>query len=284
MQNPFTTHAFYWACTLLATCGPGQAQAQSAAPAAKEAGSLSFTLPQLPEGGGEAGLVRAIQLRVVYPRQALRDAIQGQSLVSFIVAPDGTVRHVRMVRSIRPDLDTAVVQAVQKLPQLVPATQFGKPVACSMQAPVTFLFEELLKIGKNPVPAADSAQLYTAVRQLPIYRGRLGTNQLAADLAAEYLRLSGKDGCFIPAINLGVLLTVGPSGSLYDVQIAKSDEQKAALEAYGDAVAQQEEPSLPAACREILAQAAQHLPRLLPAYADGKRVATRLQVTLKSAH
>ena len=69
---------------------------------------------------------------------------------------------------------------------------------------------------------------------------------------------------------------------MYDLQLTKLSQkaQDDLRAAYGDAVVQQEEEDLPAACTALLAQAARNLPRLVPAYADGQRVTTRLQLTL----
>lgn len=280
MQNSFIKNGLCWGTMLVGMCWLQPAHAQ----APLEIGSNStpsFKQPQLQEGGGQAGLVRAIQKRVVYPRRALRDILQGQCQVTFAISPTGQVGQIRVTRSLEPEMDAAVVAAVQQLPQLVPATQFGKPVACLMTAPITFLIDYPLKV-KKPLPAADSLQLFSAVRQMPLYQGKLGFTQMAADLVAEYLRLRAETGCFVPHTNMGVLVTVGPGGTLYDLQLAKPNQQaQDDLEAeYGDAVVQQEEEKLPAACTALLAKAAQHLPRLAPAYADGQRVATRLQLTL----
>ena len=279
MHHLFTKAGF---CLIVLVIAGGRAGVYAQTiPLANSAGTISFKMPQLAEGGGQAGLVRAIQKRVVYPRHALRNILQGQCQVTFAVSPTGQVGQIRITRSLEPEMDAAVVAAVRLLPQLVPATQFGKPVACLMTAPITFLIDYPLKV-KQPLPAADSLQLFSAVRQMPLYQGKLGFAQMAADLVAEYLRLRAETGCFVPHTNMGILVTVGPGGTLYDLQLAKPNQQaQDDFEAeYGDAAVQQEEEELPAACTALLAQAAQHLPRLAPAYADGQRVATRLQLTL----
>lgn len=253
-------------------------------PAETPSKAYSYQLPQLPEGGGQQALVRAIQLRVKYPMRSLRYGLQGQGQVSFVVTPTGQVTHIKIKRSINEDLDGAIVAAVQLLPLLQPATQFGKPVACILTAPVTFAIDSQLPLArrKKPVPAADSLQLVTVAEQLPLYHGQLGYQALAVDLAAEYLKLRGETGCFIPKTNLGVLLTIGPGGSIYHVEQLKYDPKEGEdLRAeFGEAVPVGEEPELPAACEALLQEAARHLPRLSPAYANGQRVAIRLQLTL----
>jgi TonB family protein len=270
-------------CTLALLTASFHSQAQSSASSASTPGP-TFRIPQLTEGGGQAGLVRAIQLGVKYPQRALRYGIQGQSEVSFVVAPDGRVRRIKITRSLEADTDSAVVQAVRKLPLLQPAMQFGKPVACIMTAPITFRFDDALPKAyiKKQMPAADSLQIYSAVEHMPFYQGQMSYRKLSADLVAEYLRLRGETSCSIPKTNLGVLVTIGPGGTIYDLQPLKRDQQQyEELRAeYGDAVPVQEEEEFSPACFALLSEAARHLPRVSPAYANGKRVAMRLQLTL----
>lgn len=247
--------------------------------------ATSFRLPQLAEGGGNAAIVRAIQLGVRYPKQALRDAAQGQCLVTFAVAPSGQVCQITMKYGVRADLDTAVAQAVRQLPRLQPAMQHGRPVACLMSAPVTFFIDNAPRLPRQPLPSIDSANVYTSVTRMPLYKGQPGFRQLSADLMAEYLRLSKGTGCFVPRQGMAVVLTVGPSGALYNVQVMKDNKaQMEALEAqFGDQIARLEpgdEEELPEACAAQLAEAARHLARLTPAYVDGRPVAMRLLLSI----
>jgi TonB family protein len=275
--------AFYWGILSLLGYWPTTAQAQ-ASPATAPPEPLSFKPPQLPEGGGTTLLVRAIQQRVRYPASALRAGIQGQSRVTFAVAPDGHIGWVKITNALQADIDSVVLQAVRQLPHLLPAMQFGKPVACILTAPITFSITESTGFRKKSykLPAADSTQLYTAVTHLPLYQGKASYNQLAADLLTEYLSLRSATQCPAPRSSVGILLTVGPSGSITDLKLNRGDERdKAMLQAeYGDAVAQQEGEEFPDACVATLKQAAQRLPRLAPAQADNKRVAMQLHLTL----
>jgi TonB family protein len=279
MQNTATRRGFLW-MVLLGMCQVASAQAQEA-PAAPVASKISLKTPQLVEGGGDKGVVRAIQQRVVYPQSALRRGIQGQCLVRFVVAPDGEVRGVKIMRSLDAAMDSAVVKAVRKLPRLEPATQFGKAVACPETAPVVFTISNP-KRPKKAAPAADSTQFHAAVTSMPFYQGQSGFEGVARDLVAEYLRLKTEQDCALPTLGMGVLLTIGPSGSLYDVQLASNDEEgyDALVAAYGDAVVQREEPDFSEACMALLERAARNMPRLVPAQVDGKRVAMQVQLKL----
>lgn len=239
----------------------------------------------MPEGGGDWAIVRAIQLRVRYPKSALRDCAQGQSVVSFAVAPSGQVCQVKLERPLRPDLDSAVVQAVRLLPPLQPAQQHGHPVACLLRAPITFYIDNPVQLPRRPLPALDSSQVYSAVMRMPLYQGRFANTQLAADWVAEYLRVTNSEGCAIPRGGAGIVVTVSPSGLLSNVQLLPADPaQSAALKArFGDQVARLEDPEdkdLDEACLPQLAEAARRLPRLTPAYLDGHPVAARLFLSL----
>jgi TonB family protein len=286
IQTTFTKAFFTIASSaVFAVCTVVSAQAQNT-PAAL--GSSTLQLPHMIGGGGDAAIVRAIQLGVRYPQQALRDEAQGQSLVSFAVAPNGQVCLVKMEYSIRPDLDTAVVQAVRLLPQMQPALQHGKPVACLMRAPITFAIAPPARLPRKPLPAADSTQLYTAVTRMPMYQGGTGYSQLATDLAAEYLRLGQASGCMLPQFGAQVLLTVSPRGILYNAEVVQGDDaQQDALRArFGDQIAkvesaeEQAADEFPAACLPQLAEAVRHMPRLVPAYVGNQPVAMRLLLTL----
>jgi TonB family protein len=283
MQKLFTRFTTYWSVLAALMSWSIAAQAQEAT---DPNSALPFKLPQMLEGGGEAAIVRAIQLRVTYPKQALRDGAQGQCMVTFAVSPSGQVCLVSMKYGIRADLDTAVVQAVRKMPQLQPAVQHNRPVACLLSAPVTFAIDNPQRLPKRPLPAIDSTQVYTAVTRMPFYRGITGFKQLSADLTAEYLRLGQATSCRVPRLGAQVVATLGPSGTLYDVQLAKSDRQLAAqLEAqFGDEIAKKDteddEDELSEACVAQIAEAARHLPRLTPAYVDGRPVAMRILLSL----
>ncbi len=77
-------------------------------------------VPELVSGGGIQGIVKAIQQRVVYPPRALQANIEGLVVVRFAVATNGSVREVAVIKSLRPDCDSAVVRAVWQLPCVKP--------------------------------------------------------------------------------------------------------------------------------------------------------------------
>lgn len=96
-------------------------------------------LPVYPDGdGGQQAIVVAIQRGVRYPKDALRAQREGRVYVSFIVNRSGRVADIKVVKSLFPSIDAAVVQAVNRLKIFKPGQQDGKEVAVSYTVPVTF--------------------------------------------------------------------------------------------------------------------------------------------------
>lgn len=106
-------------------------------------------IPQMPGGGGNRAIVAAIQSRVVYPVEALKQALQGQVFVSFTVGEDGAVRDAKIVKSLGGGCDETVLDAVRQLPAFTPGQQAGKPVAVSFTVPVTFAITGLPAKQRN---------------------------------------------------------------------------------------------------------------------------------------
>jgi TonB family protein len=72
-----------------------------------------------------------------YSAAALRVAKDKVILVTVTVPPDGIPTNVKIARGVRPDVDKAVVDAVQKW-RFEPATRNGKPVAATITVEVDF--------------------------------------------------------------------------------------------------------------------------------------------------
>ena len=72
-----------------------------------------------------------------YSEQARRKKISGTVLVMMIVRPDGTVRDVKIKKSLEKSLDQQAIAAVQTW-TFQPATKDGQPVAARVDSEVTF--------------------------------------------------------------------------------------------------------------------------------------------------
>jgi hypothetical protein len=76
----------------------------------------------------DMGVVKSlIEQRLVLPPNTQR----GHVFVQFVVSKKGVVSHPKIVKGLRAAVDSAVVAAVRRLPDLEPSTQYGQPVNVS---------------------------------------------------------------------------------------------------------------------------------------------------------
>lgn len=66
--------------------------------------------------------------RVIYPREAEENGIEGRVYLTFVVERDGTVSNVVVVRGIDALLDEAARKAIMESPPWSPGLQRGRPV------------------------------------------------------------------------------------------------------------------------------------------------------------
>jgi protein TonB len=95
-------------------------------------------MPELPTGGGQLGIVAAIQKAVRYPSMALRNQVEGRVYVSFTVDPKGEVTDVKIVKGLGSGIDEETIRAIKTLPRFIPGKQNGREVSVSFTVPVTY--------------------------------------------------------------------------------------------------------------------------------------------------
>ncbi len=83
------------------------------------------------------GGLRALYLRIQYPKAAREQGIEGRVIVEFIVEKDGTPSHVRVLQSAHPLLDSAAVQAIRRT-TFTPGRQNDMLVRVRMRLPIRF--------------------------------------------------------------------------------------------------------------------------------------------------
>ena len=79
-----------------------------------------------------------VNSQLKYPEQAKKDGAQGRVLLQFIVDVDGAVRDVKVLRSVREDLDAEAVRVVSASPKWEPGTQDGKAVPVIYNFPIVY--------------------------------------------------------------------------------------------------------------------------------------------------
>lgn len=93
-------------------------------------------MPQYP--GGQIAMMKYIMENMKYPKQAMKEGIQGRVTVSFIVEKDGRVSNVRLLHSVQSALDKEAIRVVKSMPKWTPGKHNGKPVRVRFNLPVMF--------------------------------------------------------------------------------------------------------------------------------------------------
>lgn len=101
--------------------------------------TVFFVVEEMPKfPGGELALRKFIAQNTEYPAMARENNIQGKVYVRFMVAEDGSVSRVTVVRSVHPLLDKEAMRVVSLLPKWKPGKQRNKPVKVWYTVPINF--------------------------------------------------------------------------------------------------------------------------------------------------
>ena len=88
--------------------------------------------------GGDEALFRFIYENVRYPAEAKEQGIQGKVILRFMIASDGAVEDITVVRGVHPLLDAEAIRVMSIMPGWTPGTQGGKPVNVWYSVPISF--------------------------------------------------------------------------------------------------------------------------------------------------
>jgi TonB family protein len=139
MGNPCTAalfenaaHRTLLGCTITLLVGLAWATPQARSDPQKEASGTDSTVYRVGEDVKAPG-----PISTPLPMPPARTDKPRKVVVSFVVAPDGSVRDIKVVNRFRPDFDSAAVGAVATW-KFQPATKAGKPVAVRIEAEIKF--------------------------------------------------------------------------------------------------------------------------------------------------
>ena|SRR3569832_251645 len=96
--------------------------------------------PEFP--GGAKKLDRFLAKTIRYPASALKNHIQGEVLLSFIVEKDGSLSDIRVVNSVSKDIDAEAVRVMNLSPKWIPGMQNGVVVRVLYNQPVSFILQD----------------------------------------------------------------------------------------------------------------------------------------------
>lgn len=78
--------------------------------------------------------------KLVYPKIAKENGIQGRVLLSFTIKTDGSVSDVKVLKGVDPVLNEEAVRVVSSSPKWTPGSSNGIPLEVSYSFPVVFSF------------------------------------------------------------------------------------------------------------------------------------------------
>ncbi|MBR5695292.1 MAG: energy transducer TonB [Paludibacteraceae bacterium] len=89
--------------------------------------------------GGQEKLKEYLSKNLSYPQIAMDEGIEGKVFVKFVVSSKGTIKDVKVIRSVDPALDQEAIRVVTSMPNWTPAEQHNKPCASYFTLPVNFV-------------------------------------------------------------------------------------------------------------------------------------------------
>ena len=81
---------------------------------------------------------RKLGKKIKYPKSARRKGIEGKVYISFIVAEDGALKNIKVLKGLDPDCDLAALQAMNQMPPWYPGSLRGQKIKSQMSIPIFF--------------------------------------------------------------------------------------------------------------------------------------------------
>lgn len=95
--------------------------------------------PQFP--GGDEARIQYMISSIKYPDEARKKGVQGTVFISFIVEPDGSISHTKVLRGVGGGCDEEALRVINGMPNWIPGKQKGKPVRVQFNMPIKFTLD-----------------------------------------------------------------------------------------------------------------------------------------------
>ena len=95
--------------------------------------------PSFP-GGAEA-LTKYLAENTKYPEIAKENGVEGIVVVGFMVASDGNLNNLKVLKFVDPDLEKEAMRVVGGMPAWIPAEKDGTPIEAPSKVEVPFILE-----------------------------------------------------------------------------------------------------------------------------------------------
>ena len=88
--------------------------------------------------GGDSAMMKWLNENIRYPVIAQENGIQGRVIIQFVVARDGSIDDIKVVRGVDPSLDREAIRLVGEMPKWIPGKQGGTAVKVRFTLPIVF--------------------------------------------------------------------------------------------------------------------------------------------------
>ena len=94
--------------------------------------------------GGIDSMNAFLERTIVYPKEAMKQGIEGKSYLTFMVGVDGTIQNVKVIRPLAncPACDQEAIRAVNLMPKWIPGQLNSKVVTSKYTLPVKFKIQQ----------------------------------------------------------------------------------------------------------------------------------------------
>lgn len=88
--------------------------------------------------GGVSALMKWLDAHIIYSASSIRKGVEGDMEVSFIVDKDGSIKELKVTRSLDNQLDQIALSALKNMPHWEPARTYKDFIAVQITLPIHF--------------------------------------------------------------------------------------------------------------------------------------------------
>lgn len=121
--------------------------------------------------GGMDEFYAYLQQNIVYPINALKQKIEGQVFIGFVVEMGGSLTNIKILKGVSPEIDTEAGRVIGNAPNWLPGLQNGKPVRVQYSLAVNFKLppQEPTNVLQNDTSRDN--MVFIVVDQKPEFKG-----------------------------------------------------------------------------------------------------------------
>lgn len=128
--------------------------------------------------GGMDGWIRYLSDNLKYPKQAISAKQEGTIYLTFLVAEDGSVENVELLRGIGYGIDEEALRLVKEGPKWIPSKKDGEVRKSRMRLPIVFDLDKLVQTSTPAKPSENFNKYLSRNLKYPIEsrsNGHVGT-------------------------------------------------------------------------------------------------------------